>query len=332
MRLQHLPANVCNRLESILLAEVGCSAGRLAKHTGYGYRAALDVLDGGRDALVPRHRRPARDRARRVHIAESLCELLQQGPTRNSPQFAQAPRNRGVDLSLCQVHSYLRTMRSGYRRTAGIVEQKQDPGKAARAEAVFANLTAQAETGRLGLVYLDEYGFAPSPETSYNGYLPGQRKRMPDEHPQGHRVKVLATLQTDRRIAAAGDRGLRANGDILRPARVAHGLPTAGVPLVVLDNAGLHNSKTVRTHTQAPLRWGTFPHYQPAHCLALNRIEPVLKQLKLQDILCLSDKSKNDRPSSVESRFESCSRNAGPRIEKNSGRLLNRSIGQGTHK
>jgi hypothetical protein len=67
-------------------------------------------------------------------------------------------------------------MRSRSRRTASTVKHKQDPDKAARAEAILANLTERAEAGRLQLVYLDECGFAPSLPTGYSWCLPGQRR------------------------------------------------------------------------------------------------------------------------------------------------------------
>jgi hypothetical protein len=67
--------------------------------------------------------------------------------------------------------------------------------EAARAVAVLAHLTARAEAGLLDLIYLDECGLAPSLPTGYSWCLPGQRKQVKYEYPQGRRVNVLATCR-----------------------------------------------------------------------------------------------------------------------------------------
>src|SRR5262245_59442495 len=163
----------------VLLADAGWTAARIAEHTGYGYRTALDVLkdfrDRGRDALGPRRRGPAPDTARREHVVGSLRDLLGQDRTWTSAQLAEALRDRGIALSPRQVRRYCDGMRSRYRRTAGTVKHKQDPDKAARADAVLTHLTERAEAGLLDLIYLDECGFAPSLPTGYSWCLPGQR-------------------------------------------------------------------------------------------------------------------------------------------------------------
>ena len=205
-------------------------------------------------------------------------------------------------------------MRSRYRRTAGTVKHKQDPEKAARAAAVLANLIARAETGRLDLIYLDECGFAPSLPTGYSWCLPGQRKRVKYEYPQGRRVNVLATYRpigaAPRLHAAAFERTLTSE-DLLGYLR---GLPAAGVPrVVVLDNAGLHVSKAVKAQRKELARRGTFLYYLPAYSPELNRIEPVFKQVKHHEIPRRSHQSKAELRASVESGFESYGRKLGPK-------------------
>ena len=80
LRRKPLPPKVRDRLEMVLLADAGWTAARIAEHTGYGYRTALDVLrdfrDRGRGALFPRRRGPAPDSARRERIVGSLRDLL----------------------------------------------------------------------------------------------------------------------------------------------------------------------------------------------------------------------------------------------------------------
>jgi transposase len=318
MRREDLPAKVRDRLEMVLLADAGWTAARIAEHLGCGYRTALNVLndfrDRGRDALVPRRRGPAPDTARREQVDGRLRDLLGQDRTWTSAQLAEALREPGIALSARQVRRYLRGVRSRYRRTAGTVKHKQDPAKAARAAAVLANLTARAEAGRLELIYLDECGFAPSLPTGYSWCLPGRRKRVKYEYPQGRRVNVLATYRpiggSPRRAARAFERTLTSD-DLLEYLR---GLPAAGVPrVVVLDNAGLHVSRAVKAQRKELARRGIFLYYLPAYSPELNRIEPVFKQVKHHELPHRSHTSKAELRASVEHGFESYGRKLGPK-------------------
>src|SRR5512135_1318099 len=316
MRRQDLPAKVRDRLEMVLLADAGWAAARIAEHLGYGYRTALDVLhdfrDRGRDALFPRRPGPAPDAARREHVTGLLRDLLGQDRTWTSAQLAEALRDHGVSLSPRQVRRYLRGLRSRYRRTAGTVKHKQDPAKAARAEAVLDNLRDRAEAGLLNLFYLDECGFAPSLPTGYSWSLPGQRKRVRYEYPQGRRVNVLATYRpfgdAPRLAATAFERTLTSE-DLLEYLRA---LPAAKVPqVVVLDNASLHVSKAVKAQRKELARLGIHLYFLPAYSPELNRIEPVFKQVKHHEIPKRSHTSKAELRRSVESGFESYGRKLG---------------------
>jgi transposase len=318
LRRQDLPAKVRDRLEMVLLAAAGWAAARIAAHLGYGYRTVLNVLhdfrDRGRDALFLRRRGPAPDVARRAHVTSLLRVLLGQDRTWTSAQLAEALRDHGVTLSLRQVRRYLRGMQSRYRRTASTVKHKQDPAKAARAEAVLGNLIARAEAGLLDLVYLDECGFAPSLPTGYSWSLPGQRKRVRYEYPQGRRVNVLATYRpigaAPQLAATAFERTLTSE-DLLECLR---GLPAAKVPrVVVLDNAGLHVSRVVKAQRKELARRGVFLYYLPAYSPELNRIEPVFKQVKHHEIPRRSHTSKSELRTSVESGFETYGRKLGPK-------------------
>jgi putative transposase len=155
MRRQDLPADARDRLEMVLLADAGWPAARIADHLGCHYRTALnllkDFLRRGLDALFPRRRGPAPDAARRDRVVGRLRGLLGQERTWTSAQLAEALRDHGVDLSPRQVRRYLRGLRSRYRRTASTVKHKQDPDKAARAEAVLGNLLDRAEAGLMDL-------------------------------------------------------------------------------------------------------------------------------------------------------------------------------------
>lgn len=98
------------------------------------------------------------------------------------------------------------------------------------------------------LYYLDECGFSPSLPTGYSWCLPGQRKRVRYEYPQGRRVNALATYEPFAAApgldAAPFERTLTSD-DLL--AYLRERPPSADVPrVVVLDNAGIHTSTVVR--------------------------------------------------------------------------------------
>jgi hypothetical protein len=103
----------------------------------------------------------------------------------------------------------------------------------------------------LRLFYLDESGFAPSLPTGYSWCLPGRRKRVRYEYPQGRRVNALATYEPFARApgldAVAFERTLTSD-DLL--AYLRDRLPTAAVPrVVVLDNAGIHTPVIIKTRS-----------------------------------------------------------------------------------
>src|SRR4051794_20954793 len=245
--------------------------------TSYNYRTALNVLkdfrERGRDALFPRRRGPAPDTARRARGADRLRDLLGEDRTWTSAQLAEALRTRGITLSARQVRRHLHGMKSGYRRTASTVKHKQDPAKAERAGMVLGHLIDRAESGLAELYYLDECGFAPSLPTGYSWCLPGQRKRVCYEYPQGRRGNVLATYNpfgpTPRLSAAAFERTLTSD-DLLEYLRA---LPAAQVPrVVVLDNAGMHTSKAFKAMRKDLARQRIYLYYLPAYSPELNRI------------------------------------------------------------
>jgi putative transposase len=318
MRRQYLPAKVRDRLEMVLLADAGWNAARIAGHLGYNYRTALNLLkdfrDRGRDALTPRRNGPAPDVARRDRVADRLRDLLGEDRTWTSAQLAEALQAKGITLSARQVRRHLRGIKSGYRRTASTVKHKQDPAKARRAGLVFGHLIDRAESGMVELSYLDECGFAPSLPTGYSWALPGQRKLVRYEYPQGRRVNVLATYDpfgpAPRLAASAFERTLTSD-DLLEYLR---SLPAAKVPrVVVLDNAGMHTSKAFKARREELARQGIYLYYLPAYSPELNRIEPVFKQIKHHEIPRRSHKSKAELRASVERGFESYGRTLDPK-------------------
>lgn len=318
LRRQDLPVKARDRLEMVLLADAGWNAARIAPHLGCNYRTALNVLkdflDRGRAALFPRRRGPSPDTARRDRVADRLRVLLGQDRTWTSGQLAEALQARGVTLSARQVRRHLHGMKSAYRRTASSVNHKQDPAKARRAGVVLGHLIDRAESGLVELLYLDECGFAPSLPTGYSWCLPGQRKLVRYEYPQGRRVNVLATYNpfgpAPRLSAAAFERTLTSE-DLLEYLRA---LAAAPVPrVVVLDNAGIHTSKAFRARRKELAGLGIYLYYLPAYSPELNRIEPVFKQIKHHEIPRRSHKTRAELRASVESGFEAFGRKLDPK-------------------
>ena len=156
------------------------------------------------------------------------------------------------------------------------------------------------------LYYLDESGFAPSLPTGYSWCLPGQRKRVRYEYPQGRRVNVLAAYAPYGPApwldALPFERTLTSD-DLIAYLKA---LPAADVPrVVVLDNASLHISKATKAARPALARLGIYLYYLPPYSPELNEIESVFKQVKHHEIPQRSYTSKADLREAVEQGFRS---------------------------
>jgi transposase len=159
----------------------------------------------------------------------------------------------------------------------------------------------------LKLYYLDECGFAPSLPTGYSWCLPGQRKRVKYEYPQGRRVNALAAYAPDGPApwldALPFERTLTSD-DLL--AYLEGRLPPAVVPrVVVLDNASLHVSQVTKAARPGLAKLGIYLYYLPPYSPELNEIEPVFKQVKHHEIPKRSHTSKAELRESVEQGFDS---------------------------
>jgi len=130
------------------------------------------------------------------------------------------------------------------------------------------------------------------------------------EYPQGRRVNALATYEpfapSPRLDAVPFERTLTSD-DLL--AYLRERLPAAEVPrVVVLDNAGIHTSKAVRSARPGLAKLGVFLYYLPPYSPELNRIEAVFKQVKHHEITTRSHASRAELRAAVESGFASFSR------------------------
>ena len=154
------------------------------------------------------------------------------------------------------------------------------------------------------LFYPDESGFSPSLPTGYSWCLPGQRKRVKYEYPQGRRVNALATYEPSARsLGVVPFERTLTSDDLL--AYLRDRLPAADVPRVVVPgNAGVHTSKVVRAARPGRARLGVYLYDLPPYSPELNRIEPVLKQAKHHEMPTRSFTTRADLRKAVEDGFD----------------------------
>jgi len=289
LRRTDLPPRVRDRIEMVSLADAGWSAPRIARHLGYPPQTVRDLLRAfllrGTDALHPSRGGPPPDAERRDRVTAALRDLLGQSRTWTSGQLSQALAERGIALGARQVRRYLKLMGGRYRRTAQTLKHKQDPAKAERAGRVLANLKAQAAAGQLKLYYLDECGFAPTLPTGQSWTLPGERKLVEYEAPQGRRVNALAAYRPyDRapRLDVFTAERTWTSYDLLG---FLGALPWSKAPrVVVLDNAALHTGTVIRAARAGLARRGIYLYFLPPYSPEFNEIEPVFRQIKYQEM------------------------------------------------
>lgn len=144
-RLRHadLSDTARDRLEMVLLSDAGWSPPRIARHLGCHPHTARAALKGfrqrGTAAFQPQRPGPPPDYQHRQTVTDRLTELLGQQRTWTSRQLAAALQP-DINLSPRQLLRYLALLKARYRRTASMVQHKQDPAKAARAKQVLDGL------------------------------------------------------------------------------------------------------------------------------------------------------------------------------------------------
>jgi transposase len=162
--------------------------------------------------------------------------------------------------------------------------------------------------------YLDESGFAPSLPTGSSWCLPGQRKRVRYEYPQGRRVNALAAYAPYGPSPWLDARPLErtlTSDDLIA---YLQALPAADVPrVVVLDNASLHISKATKAARPGLAKLGIYLYYLPPYSPELNEIEAVFKQVKHHEIPKRSYASKTELREAVDEGFHSYRRKLRPK-------------------
>jgi transposase len=135
--------------------------------------------------------------------------------------------------------------------------------------------------------------------------LPGQRKRVRYEYPQGRRINALASYAPYGPAPWLG--ALPFERTLTSDDLVAYlkALPAADVPrVVVLDNASLHVSRVVKAARPALAKLGVYLYYLPPYSPELNEIEAVFKQVKHHEIPQRSHTSKEGLREAVEYGFD----------------------------
>lgn len=313
LRREPLPPKVRDRIEMLTLADAGWSAPRIAEHLGHCGQTVRDLLkdylDRGAAALYPRRPGPPPDAARRDRVAEELRSLLAEDRTWTSRQLGEALAGRGVMMGPRQVRRHLKRMRARYRRTASTLKHKQDPAEAERAGRVLANLKAKAAAGSIVLYYLDECGFSPTLPVGYSWSLPGERKFIRYEAPQGRRVNALAALRPFGRSPRLEVFTAERTWDSYDLIAFLKAMPWSKAPrVVVLDNAAFHTSGVVRAARKALADAGLYLYFLPPYSPDLNLIEPVFRQVKHQEIPCRSYTTRSGLRTAVDQGFASYGR------------------------
>lgn len=128
-----------DRVEMILLLDGGMAVPQVARHLGYCRATVRRVLRAyeatGLAALRRQRPGPAKDDARRAQVTAALDRLLATERTWTAAQLATALDSEGISLSTRQTRKYLQGMGARWRRTAHTLKHKQDPKRAADAEA-----------------------------------------------------------------------------------------------------------------------------------------------------------------------------------------------------
>ena len=134
-----------DRVEMVLLSDIGWPPPQIAAHLGYHavtVRAVLKRFPQTGPAGLRRGRPgPAPDTARRTQVTAALDALLGLDRTWTAAQLATAlDEQYGIRLSTRQTRKYLGRLGARWRRTARTLRHKQDPARVAQATADLADL------------------------------------------------------------------------------------------------------------------------------------------------------------------------------------------------
>lgn len=166
----------------------------------------------------------------------------------------------------------------------------------------------------IDLFYLDESGFAPTLPTSYTWARKRVRPLAWDEPPQGRRLNVLGALAVGGE--APGLVWTEPSGKLDGAAflafvwRAVAGLPAPPGELppgyrrprpcaIVQDNYSVHRSKEVQAALPDLERVGVGLYYLPPYSPELNRIEPLWRHVKHEELPVRSYRTLDDLRAAV---------------------------------
>jgi putative transposase len=169
----------------------------------------------------------------------------------------------------------------------------------------------------LKLYYLDECGFSPTLPTAYAWTLPGVRKYVSHEAPQGRRVNALAAYRPFDAKPTLEVFTAERTWDSYDLLAFLRSLPFAKVPrVVVLDNASFHVGGVVRQARPDLARSGLYLYFLPPYSPKLNRIESVFRQIKHQEMPVRSYTTRAGLRAAVETAFRNYARRLQPKREE----------------
>jgi len=190
-------------------------------------------------------------------------------------------------------------------------------------------LKGQAIEGLIELYHLDEAGFAPTLPVGYTWARQGVRAIVPYEAPEGRRVNAIGALApfgNDPRLAYATRTTSFKGGDVLEfiwreVGRMS--TPVGVVPegfvrhkrcVVVLDNYAPHHGRDMKEQSEALQAAGIELFYLPPYSPELNRIEPLWRHLKHEQMPVRSHKSADELKGAVEAALHNAAEALQPRI------------------
>jgi putative transposase len=180
-------------------------------------------------------------------------------------------------------------------------------------------LKDQAVACIIELYYLDEAGFAPTLPVGYTWAREGVRAIVPYEAPEGRRVNAIGALAPfgdEPRLAYATRTTSFKGRDVLefiwreigrmsKPVGVVpEGFERERKCVVVLDNYSPHHGKEIKEHQGALEAAGIELFYLPPYSPELNRIEPLWRHIKHEEMPVRSHKTAHELKAAVDTALD----------------------------
>ena len=156
------------------------------------------------------------------------------------------------------------------------------------------------------LAFVDECGFSPSQPVNYSWTVPGERKRVRYENPQGRRINVMAAMMVDGRSGALSwskKSGSFKSEEFVEFLRRTFA-PVEGLKVVVMDNYSIHRSKVVKKACRSLRREGIVLYCLPPYSPDLNDIEGVFGAIKRHDMPERTYRSLEELEDAIDSAFD----------------------------